>query len=260
MSRDLYEIIAMLMRYIFVIIGALILLRAYIWLRRDAKAYRKEMKALPDAGFVGEIVDLQTQKSQPLPREGIIGKGRNCDICLKYHGVKRCHALFSFEDGKGIKIMPRRRRSTRMEGVEVGAAGYALHGTQMELGDAVIRIRLFAGLNVPHPAQFASEIPYETEETEADMPFEMPLSPFANAYDFAAAENEDPEEEMGYAGNYNDAGEMTWQFAAYPVEEMQQALQEQQLQQDIPRENGEDEEEALPYQSPLPRRRRRDRY
>jgi len=253
-SRDLYEIIAMLMRYVFVVIGALILFRAFLWLRRDVKAYRKEMRSLPDAGFVGEIVDMQTQKSQPLPREGIIGTGKDCDIRLKYSGVKHCHALFSFEEGKGLKIIPRRRHSIQMDGIEVGAAGYALHGTHIQLGDAFIRIRLFAGLNVPHPAQFAGEIPYETEEAEAELPHDMPLLPFENAFDFAAAgDNEAQDEGIGYSGNYNDAGEMTWQFAAYPLDALHQAQHEAQ-------ENVEDDEEAVPYQSPLPRRRRRDRY
>jgi hypothetical protein len=60
MSGEAYEILALLMRYVFALIGALIVFRSFIWLRKDARAYRKEMKTLPDAGLVGEIVDLDT--------------------------------------------------------------------------------------------------------------------------------------------------------------------------------------------------------
>ena len=66
MAGEAYEILALLMRYVFVLIGALVLLRAYRWMRRDARNYRREMRTLPDAGLVGEIVDLRTGKSQPL--------------------------------------------------------------------------------------------------------------------------------------------------------------------------------------------------
>lgn len=237
------------------LLGALILLRAYRWLRKDAKNYQREMKALPDAGLVGEMVDLQTGQSQPLPREGIIGTGRDCDIRLKYHGIKRCHALFSFEEGKGVRIIPYHRGRIYVEGIEVGSAAHALHGTQLQIGDAILRVRLFAGLNVPHPAQFAMDMPAEYDFFE-EMDEDAPLSPFEIPSVFGVMQNEkeNADEEMGYAGGYNEAGEMTWQFAAYPLEELRQA------QQAIEAEETEDNDEALPYQSPLPRRRRGDRY
>lgn len=253
MSAEIYEMIALLMRYIFVVLGALILWRAYRWLRRDARAYQREMKSLPDAGLVGEIVDLYTGASQPLPREGTIGSGRDCDIRLKYPGVKYCHALFAFEEGKGIRIAPRYRRQILMEGIEMRSFGYALHGTQLQIGDAHIRIRLFAGLKVPHPAQFAPEMD-EGYGMEQEIEEQVPISPFEMPYGFSLGTEQAeqyPEQPIGYVGNYDDTGEMTWQFAAYPLEELRRA---QQALED----NG-DVEEGIPYQSPLPRRRRGDR-
>lgn len=252
MSGELYEVISMLMRYVFVFLGVLILFRAYRWLRRDARRYQREMKSLPDAGLVGEIVDLQRMESQPLPREGTIGSGRDCDIRLKYPGVKRCHALFAFEEGKGIRIAPRHRHLLFMEGIEVGSAGYALHGTQLQIGDAMIRVRLFAGLNVPHPAQFAQEIP-SAYESFAETEEETPLAPFEMPYGYGldVSYQDETQENMGYAGEYNDSGEMTWQFAAYPLDELRKAQQEMM---------NDEEEEGIAYQSPLPRRRRGDRH
>ena len=247
MSGEAYELLAMLMRYVFVIIGALIVIRAYRWMRRDSKNYQMEMRSLPDAGLVGEIVDLKTGKSQPLPREGTIGSARDCDIRLKYNGVKRHHALFNFEEGKGVRFVFQRRGKVRMDGQLVSAPCYTLHGTQLQIGESIIRIRLFAGLKVPRPVSFmgVGNPGYPVQQMPPPINYPPPY-PMEGAYEQPA-----PEETMGYAGNYTDDGQMTWQFAAYPVEELQQALQQQKQQ--------EEEEEGALYQSPLPQRRRRDR-
>ena len=141
MAGEAYEILALLMRYVFVLIGALVLLRAYRWMRRDARNYRREMRTLPDAGLVGEIVDLRTGKSQPLPREGDMGASRECDIHVRGAGVLRHHVRFAFEEGKGVMITPSRLGKTFLGGAQLRAPGYALHGTQLQLGDALLRVR-----------------------------------------------------------------------------------------------------------------------
>ena len=38
MSGEAYEILALLMRYVFALIGALIVFRSFIWLRKEARA------------------------------------------------------------------------------------------------------------------------------------------------------------------------------------------------------------------------------
>ena len=253
MSGEAYELLALLMRYVFVFIGALILWRAYRWLRRDARSYRREMRALPDAGLVGEIVDLKTGESQPLPREGIMGSARDCDIRVRGAGVRRRHALFAFEEGKGLRVTPQRGGSVLMAGVELSGPAHALHGTQLQLGDALLRVRLFAGLKVPHPAQFQEEL---LAEERADAPWEEKGSvppPFAPVE--AAGEDEPPQDAPpAYAGNYTEDGQMTWQYAAYPLEELRRAQEE--MGQASP---AEAEDEAMPYESPVPRRKRRNR-
>lgn len=252
MSGEAYELLAMLMRYIFVIIGIVILFRAYRWMRKDARAYQREMRTLPDAGLVGEIVDMQTGESQPLPREGVIGSARDCDIRLKYPGVKRRHALFSFEEGKGVCFVPRHRGVLMADGQQVAGRCHALHGTQLKMGDAVMRVRLFAGLDVPHPAQFAQDTMGDTNpfrpirENGGNVAFSPPVMQEMDYFE------EGPQAPMGYAGGYTEDGQMTWQFAAYPLEELRMAQAEMAM--------AEQEEEEVPYQSPLPRRRRRDRY
>lgn len=283
MISEGYELLSLFMRYIFIGLGVLILWRAYRWMRRDSRAYKKQMRALPDAGLVGEMVDLATGRSQPLPREGIMGASRACDIRVHGAGVRARHALFFFEEGKGLKVTPIRGAGVLMAGVELRGPAHALHGTQLQLGEALLRVRLFAGLNVPHPAQFQpDEMPGEEEaEWEEGMPAAF-ASPFAPAEEYAGAfsppqpydggqmplgqDNPAFETENapipGYQGNYTEDGQMTWQFAAYPLEELQrmQEMQDAQPMQAAyapPRE--EEADEALPYESPVRRRRRRNR-
>lgn len=189
MSGEAYELLALLMRYVFVLIGALIVIRSLIWLRRDARAYRKEMRMLPDAGRIGEIVDTATGKAQPLPREGVIGSSRACDIRVGGRNVLRQHARFEFAPGKGLRIIPARRGMTVLNGAQMRGPGYALHGAQLIIGDHALQVRLFVGLDIPTPAAYpepdaildaaeeavpwaefmdSSPLPYLPEEREAE--------------------------------------------------------------------------------------------
>lgn len=252
MSGEAYELLALLMRYVFVLIGALILWRAYRWLRRDARSYRREMRALPDAGLVGEIVDLKTGESQPLPREGIMGSARDCDIRVRGAGVRRRHALFAFEEGKGLRVTPQGRGSVLMAGVEPSGPAHALHGTQLQLGDALLRVRLFAGLKVPHPAQFQEEAAFE-EQADAPWADNGSVPPPFAAVDVAEEDEPIQDGREAYMGNYTEDGQMTWQYAAYPLEALRRA-QEELDPAALP-----ETEEALPYESPIPKRKRRSR-
>ena len=157
MSDASYEMLSLLMRYVFLALGVVILLRSYRWLRRDDKAYRREIESLPDAGLVGEVVDMNTGESFPLPREGTIGSGRACDIRLRSSAVAARHASFLFVDGKGLVIRPLGGHYVALDGEPVTGSGCALHGTRLEIGDITLRVRLFAGLNVPRRAVYAPD-------------------------------------------------------------------------------------------------------
>ena len=294
MASEGYELLSLFMRYIFIGLGVLILLRAFRWMRKDSRAYKKQIRALPDAGLVGEMVNLQTGKSQPLPREGIIGSARNCDIRIKGAGVARKHALFAFEEGKGMKITPVRRAIVFLAGVELRGSAHALHGTQLQVGDAMLRVRLFTGLNVPHPAQFQMDLP-EQPDMDDDTPWDASALPVSYMSPFAP-----PQEEDEYPNLQQPFMPLQPEYAELPVEEnipappaqnpvwqnfendsennaewMQpngsyaacppDAWQRQPAFAQTPyppmgiqaEEDGEDE--ALPYQSPVVRRRRRSR-
>lgn len=266
MSEGAYELLALLMRYVYVLIGVLILWRALRWMRRDAQAYKKEMKSLPDAGLVGEMVNLKTGQAQPLPREGIIGSSRSCDIRVKSAGVRRIHARFEFVEGKGLCVIPGWRCRVGLSGTEIKHRGYALHGTQLQLGGAQLRVRLFAGLKIPRPAYPEDVLPPQEVAVEpwsevTQMPLfpapngnlegdgEADYVPYSTASVPVAPETPTPYAPADYEGGYTEDGQMTWQYA-YSLEELRQAQAEYTQEND----------EALPYQSPLPRRRRRSRH
>lgn len=293
MISEGYELLSLFMRYVFIGLGILILWQAYRWMRKDSRAYKKQMRALPDAGLVGEIVDLNSGKSQPLPREGMIGSSRACDIRIKSPGVLRRHAMFAFEEGKGLKVTPRRGAVVLMAGVELRSSAHALHGTHLQLGDALLRVRLFAGLKVPQAAQFQMDL---TEQETEDAPWDEDAMPAAFSQPFAPAEEytpvyppvqqpygmpyppyeEEPQEipaqpqgmpyaeNMAYPDQYAENGPMNGPYAPYSQESMQQGMPEMQPMQAYqgeypPAQEEEGEDEALPYQSPVNRRRRRSR-
>lgn len=232
MASEGYELLALLMRYVFVALGALIVWCAFRWMRKDARNYKRQMRRLPDAGLIGEVVNLNTGERLPLPREGIMGSSISCDVRVRGNGVGRKHVLFSFAEGKGLRLTPCGRKRFVMEDVEMSGTAYALHGTQIDLGDVALRVRLFAGLNVPHLAAF------EAPETEEEA--------------FA-------EDSSGFTEEAFGALSPDYPFRDEPMSPVNE------WRGDSPAEEppiGEDDPEAdqgIPYQSPLPQRHRRSR-
>lgn len=148
MTQDTYQLLAMFVRYWFVFLMVMITFRAFRWLYQERKEYRKKLKVLPDAGLIGELVDLRTGETYPLPREGYISGRRLADVPLK--GYRHQRIAFEFEAGKGIAITPLRRgHRPSLDGDTLRGTAYALHGSVLDLGDRTLRFRLFAGLNIP---------------------------------------------------------------------------------------------------------------
>ncbi len=259
MRSDIYELISQGLRYWFVLLGFAILWRAFSWFMQDRRAYRKMLRALPDAGLVGEVVDLATGASQALPREGVIGSGKGCDIRLS--GIRSRECEYAFVDGKGIELIPARRsHELVLDGDPVQGRAFAAHGSRLELPGYSLRFRLFAGLNVPvrsrevysqeaHPAifsgdQFGAELadegmPMPDQMPGLDMPaMILPQSDYQMGNAPMAGENRAlPEldgqyaqaQQNGYASHaaripvphqaWNP--DMTWQYAVPPPEAFQ---------------------------------------
>ena len=191
-----YELVAMGLRYWLVFLAVVIVWRAVRLMRKDNRLYRKTIRQLPDAGLIGELVELDTGKSFPLPREGMIGSGRSSDIRLE--GIKRRALELVFKTGYGLRLIPsHRRHAMRLDGEAIPPAGdYALHGSVLEVGEKAYRFRLFEGLDVPErepmPPTGANDrtaLPQEEEDVWAAhmvMDALPPLPPGAEDYGFPA--------------------------------------------------------------------------
>lgn len=181
MPENVYEILSLGMRYWFVFLGLLIVWRSFRWLRKDRKARHRRLRQLPDAGMIGEMVVLQGSDELPegtcipVPRSGVLGFLRSCDIIVPVSGVAKQHLDFVFQDGKGLLVFPLRGVTCCVNDVELDHRSKTKrhplgHGSILQVGDAVLRLRLFAGLD----AEYRPHLPYEPVFTEADSFAEPP--------------------------------------------------------------------------------------
>lgn len=226
MEDTAYTLLSLGMRYWFLLLMILTLARAFFLMWQDRRGYHRALRHLPDAGLVGEVVDMDTGKSQPLPREGLIGSGRSCDIRLG--GLRRRELEFVFRNGLGLKLIPlHRRHYALLDGrplvksrfLRIGKPpdawqggdsmadseplteknAYALHGTILEINGKTLRFRLFAGLNLPRRMEMTMPS-WGAAEAGA---YETPVS--LNGFDSTAAP---PEADL----------DITWQYAPLPTE------------------------------------------
>lgn len=187
MGDTSYELLALGLRYWFVLLLFLTLLRAFWLMLGDRREYIKALRRLPDAGLVGDVVELSTGKSQPLPREGLIGSGRGCDIRLPR--LHRREMEFVFRPGLGLKLIPiHRNHHSILDGEPLNKAdSYALHGTVLEVRGHTLRFRLFAGLDLPYREPLPDEVFFQQDldALPGDSPWDAapnPLIPCQGTY------------------------------------------------------------------------------
>ena len=161
-----YQILSKLMSYVFTLLGVIIVLRAFTWLRKDRQATHKRLKALPDAGFIGVLTVLQGSSelpegtALPVPWEGVLGFVRGCDVVVPVDQVVARHLDFSFREGHGLYVYPRRGCPVHVDEVPVESHQQSreqpmLHGSVLRVGDAVLQLGVFAGLRVDNcPTQW----------------------------------------------------------------------------------------------------------
>lgn len=168
MPENIYQIVSLGARYWFVFLGALIVLRSCRWLLRERSNLHRRLRRLPDAGMIGELIvasgndQLPEGTALPVPREGVLGFVRSCDIIVPVDEVHKQHLDFRFENGKGLLIMPRSGCWALVNGHELNCRSrygkYPMeHGSVLEIGTAVLKLRLFAGVDISRNAAFASD-------------------------------------------------------------------------------------------------------
>lgn len=182
MPAHVYEILSLAMRYVFTLLGVVIVWRAFSWLRKDRRLTQKRLKELPDAGTIGELVVLEGSEELPpdsvipVPSEGVLGYLRTCDVVVPVSGVARRHLEFSFVDGKGLYIYPHRGCPVTVDNMAIASRwdsrAYPMqHGSCLAIGDALLFLRVFAGLKV----EDFSSLPIDEPLDDVDgMPQELP--------------------------------------------------------------------------------------
>ena len=97
--------------------------------------------------------------------------------------VAEKHGNFSFQNGKGLFVAPRRHQALTLDNHEIRSYKEAQlypmqHGSVLSIGDAMLRLRVFAGFSVERAATLMADVP-PVQEQPADAPTEtyMPASP-----------------------------------------------------------------------------------
>lgn len=170
-DAKIYELLALAMRYFFTALGVMIVWRAFAWLRKDRRQKHRRLRQLPDAGTIGIFTVEQGSKHlKPgeilsVPHEGVLGYLRTCDVVVPVEDVATMHLDFTFVNGQGLYIYPRRGCEALVDGVPLVSRRdsrlYPMqHGSVLEIGQAVLRLGVFAGLTV----QDAPQLSYVQEE------------------------------------------------------------------------------------------------
>ena len=139
-SPEIYSVLSQASRWLFIVLALMLLFLAFSWHHTDRKERRDRFKNLPGAGTVGELVvlsgsdELPVDTWFPVPREGVLGSLRSCDLVIPCPGVSSHHLDFSWQDD-GVPVT---RRGMDMP---------LVHGSVLQIGSAVLRLQLFAALS-----------------------------------------------------------------------------------------------------------------
>ena len=189
MSPQLFTSLYGISRWLFAFFALFLFFVAFSWLRAERKKHRDRFRSLPGAGTVGEMVVLLGSSQLPentwfpVPREGVLGSLRTCDLVVPCPGVRSRHLDFTWQDGTGLLLRPRPGCGVLVDGVPVEGASDALsmpltHGSTLQVGSALLRLQVFAALdNTPRAADPAG-FPAQAYQPPAP-PGPLPMPPDA---------------------------------------------------------------------------------
>ena len=231
------------MRYFFTFLGVMIVWRSFSWLRKDRRQTHRRLRQLPDAGTIGIFTveqgspELPEGEVIPVPHEGVLGYLRTCDVVVPVDDVATMHLDFSFVDGRGLYIYPLRGCDAAVDGVALTSRWeskrYPMqHGSTLEIGQAVLRLGVFAGLDVkearpvtddpedetsgtayvpdmPPPAYPQQPYPHQTYPQQPYPPQNMPYPPYPSQPPYAPPMN--PPAQQPYHSPYAPPMNQPWQ-------------------------------------------------
>ena len=157
-SADIWKILYTVSRYLFPVLAVSLVFLILLYILSESCIRREKLRTLPGSGTVGELVvlsggrDLDANTWFPVPREGVLGSVRSCDLVIPCPGVRSKHLDFSWEDGKGMLIRPRTGCEVQINGTPVTCRTRVsdvplTHGSVLQVGSAILRLHLFAALD-----------------------------------------------------------------------------------------------------------------
>ena len=212
-SADIWNILYTVARYLLPLLILSIVFLILFYILSESRNRREKIHNLPGSGTVGELVvlsgsrDLDVNTWFPVPREGVLGSVRSCDLVIPCPGVHTKHLDFSWEDGTGLLIRPHTGCEVQINGIPVTCRTRTTdvpltHGSVLQVGSAILRLHLFAALDntaaAMHPPQAEPPVfpqapvylPFSSQSSELMSPAQVDF--FAAPPDFAgpsSAEN-----------------------------------------------------------------------
>lgn len=104
MSANAYEVLATAMRYVFVALILLIVLRGLRGALTDSRRADRLRRLSPETGIIGELLVIEgserakTGMRYPLTLEGTIGSSAKADIRVRSSGVRGRHAFYQMTE------------------------------------------------------------------------------------------------------------------------------------------------------------------
>ena len=171
-----YEILALLMRYIFTALGVLICFRALWWLLREHRVHARERRQLPRAGQIGVLEFADSGERLPLAMEGLVGGGSACDVVIRKRGLRSRHFTYRLQPGRGVEIIPCRGARVSVNGRPARAGQFALSGALIQVGEVTLRLRLLKRLRLPsEPAEDSPDPLLSTWDEDDFLPSGMAI-------------------------------------------------------------------------------------
>ena len=185
MSSEVYAVAAYAMRYWFLALIVLLILRSLRFVMRDSRRLRRLRRRLPDAGSIGEWIVVPSGEALPAPPEGWLGADASCDVRIAAPDVPPQAARFSLKKD-GLHVVPFRGCALYADGEPVGREAVLVHGSTLQSGDTVLQLRIFAGIRLAGetvPANTPMPVPVFRAPEPETAPLTLPKPAFRMAFD-----------------------------------------------------------------------------
>ena len=187
--ENIWNVLHTVSRYLFPLLALSLVFLVLFFILSESANRRERVRSLPGSGTVGELVVLSGGQNLdintwfPVPREGVLGSIRSCDLVIPCPGVRNKHLDFSWQDGQGLLIRPRTGCEVLINGTPVNCRTNAAtvpltHGSVLQIGSAVLRLHLFAALdNTVAPVQPTPGEMSGFSGIPSPMPCSLPVPP-----------------------------------------------------------------------------------